>query len=140
MKNGRNHRFICLLLAVTIMISGICLDKIPANSFFSCKKTGAITIPNRQMKSVSAYKTEKLNQQEVLSSIHQIKKDSGPNTNSVQSVRAGNLLKLDGLAQDCRTYISAKENRLYYETLCSITILEYIHRQDGEKVEPSFRL
>lgn len=131
MRNGRNHRIMCLMLAIAIMISGICLDKLPANSFFSCKKTSMITVASRQMKSVSAYKTEKLSQREVLSSINQVNKDGNQNTTATEEI---DFLNPDNLAQDYRVYISAKENRLYYETLCSITILDYIHRQDGEKV------
>lgn len=139
MRKGRNHTIMSLLLAIAIMISGICLDRIPANSFFSCKETSVISVAGRPLKSVSAYKTETLDQREVLSSINQSPQNVDRNSVRTRWSEEVLFLSTDNLTQDFRLYISAKENRLYYETLCSITILNYIHEQDGEKVLHHFK-
>ena len=72
MKKIRNHRAICILLAIAIMISGICLGEIQASSYSSCKQESSINTRDSIMQKNSVYRTEKLNQREVISSINRI--------------------------------------------------------------------
>lgn len=132
MEKVRNHKLICIMIAMAIMISGICLNEIQANSFFSCKQESSISSPDNTIDEGSVYRTEQLSQREVVSSIRQVR----TNTRRVNSKAENEIcfcsFDVDILPQKFHS-ISAIEERLYYETLCSVAILNYIHKQDGEK-------
>lgn len=133
MKNRGNHKLICIVLMVAIVISGICLNQFQANSYFSCKQGSRISSPGHAVDEGSIYRTEKLNQGEVISSIRQIRSNirrAGSKTENEISICS---FDVDILPQKFHS-ISKIEERLYYETLCSLAILNYIHKQDGEKV------
>lgn len=133
MEKIRNHKLICIVLTVAIMISGICLNGMQANSFFSCHKESSISAPDRLIEKGSIYRTEQLSEREVISSIRQVRTYSRrTNSRTEQEIDPVSLIA-DILPQKFHS-ITAVEERLYYETLCSVAILNYIHKQDGEKV------
>lgn len=133
MKKIRNHKLICIALMAAIMISGICLNGIQANSFFSCNKESHISTPNNLIEEGSIYRTEQLSEREVISSIRQVR-NSGRRANSrAEQETEFCLFDVEILPHKFHS-ISAIEERLYYENLCSVAILDYIHKQDGEKV------
>lgn len=132
MGKTRNHKWICIALMAVIMISGICLNGIQANSFFSCHKESSISVPDRLIEKGSIYRTEQLSEREVISSIRQVRTYSR-RTNSREQEIVSVSLVADILPQKFH-FISAIEERLYYDNLCSVAILDYIHKQDGEKV------
>lgn len=129
----RNHKWICIVLMTAIMISGICLNGIQANSFFSCHKESSISEPDRLIEKGSIYRTEQLSEREVISSIRQLRTCSRRTNSRTEQEIAPVSLIADILPQKFHS-ITAVEERLYYETLCSVAILNYIHKQDGEKV------
>lgn len=133
MRKIRNHKLICIVLTVAIMISGICLNGMQANSFFSCHKESSISAPDRLIEKGSIYRTEKLSEREVISSIRQVRTYSRRTNSRTEQEIAPVSLIADILPQKFHS-ITAVEERLYYETLCSVAILNYIHKQDGEKV------
>jgi len=133
MKRNRNHKWICLFLVMMVLISGMCLEKIPADSYFSCKQANTITKTNGIIHDVSAYRTETLSQREVLSSLKTAKRDFRRT-----QIRANYLSRLCILsAEQFPKNIQAKrvveEDGLYCKETCSVAILCYIHNQDGEK-------
>ncbi len=133
MRKIRNHKLICIVLTVAIMISGICLNGMQANSFFSCHKESSISAPDRLIEKGSIYRTEQLSEREVISSIRQVRTYSRRTNSRTEQEIAPVSLIADILPQIFHS-ITAVEERLYYETLCSVAILNYIHKQDGEKV------
>lgn len=133
MRKIRNHKLICIVLTVVIMISGICLNGMQANSFFSCHKESSISAPDRLIEKGSIYRTEQLSEREVISSIRQVRTYSRRTNSRTEQEIAPVSLIADILPQKFHS-ITAVEERLYYETLCSVAILNYIHKQDGEKV------
>lgn len=131
MEKTRNQKWVCLILAVIVMISGICLERVPANALFSCTKNSAITRIDDTCKDLGVYRTETFNQREVLSSLRLARREIRRN-----QVRAAAMLCIssaDILPQNFQSKKLAGEDRLYYEILCSLAILTYIHNQDGEK-------
>ena len=129
----RNHKRICIVLMAAIMISGICLNGIQANSFFSCNKESSISAPDNTIEEGSVYRTEQLSEREVISSIRQVRTCSRrANSRTEQEIEFCSF-DVDILPQKLHS-ISAIEEQLFYENLCSVAILNYIHKQDGEKV------
>lgn len=133
MKKIRNHKLICIVMMIAIMISGICLNEIQANSYFSCKQESSITSPDNTLDEGSIYRTERLSQREVIRSIRQVRTNTRRASSKAESELCFCSFDVDILPQKFHS-ISAIEERLYYETLRSIAILNYIHKQDGEKV------
>lgn len=134
MKKVRNHKLICLLMAIAVMISGICLEKIPVNSYFSCKQANTITSSDSSFKKVSVYKAETLNQQEVLSSIQSTKREVRRSSFRDRSRATEFYISYaDILPQNIHFKGVAKEDSSFQGMKCSIAILNYIHKQDGEK-------
>ena len=133
MEKIRNHKLICIVLTVAIMISGICLNGMQANSFFSCHKESSISAPNRLIEKGSIYRTEQLSEREVISSIRQVRTYSRRAISRAEQEIDSVSFEADILPQKFH-FISAIEERLYYDNLCSVAILDYIHKQDGEKV------
>lgn len=129
----RNHRLICIVLAATIMISGICLNSIQANSFFACHKESSISAPDNMIEEGSFYRTEKLSEREVIGSIRQARNYSRRVTSRTEQEIDSVPFVADILPQKFHS-ISAIEEGLYYDNLYSVAILDYIHKQDGEKV------
>ena len=134
MKRVRSHNIIYLIIISVIMISGICQEKIPAGSYFSCKEEKVLQVYGNDFESVSACKTETLSQKEVLFSIRLAKRQEERNNIRERHMFMPLISGAYSLPQNFHFYLSAKENRLYYEMLYSIAILNYIHNQDGEKV------
>ena len=133
MRRNRNHKWVCLFLAMMILISGMCLEKIPADSYFSCKQTNAITKTDGIIHDVSAYRTETLSQREVLSSLKTAKRDLRRT-----QIRANNLSRLcifseELFSKNFQTKLVAEEDGIFCKETCSVAILSYIHNQDGEK-------
>lgn len=133
MEKIRNHKLMSVMLAIVIMISGICLNEIQANSYFSCKQESHISSPDNTIDEGSVYRTERLSQREVISSIRQVRLNTRRANSKTENEIGFCPFDVDILPQRFHS-ISAVEERLYYETLCSIAILNYIHEQDGEKV------
>ena len=129
----RNHKWICIALMAAIMISGICLNGIQANSFFSCHKESSISAPDKLVEKGSVYRTEQLSEREVIRSIRQVRNNSRRANSRTEQEIEFCLFDVDILPHKFHS-ISATEERLYYENLCSVAILNYIHKQDGEKV------
>jgi len=133
MRKVRSHKLICIALMAAIMISGICLNGIQANSFSSCHKESSISAPDNTIAEGSVYRTEQLSEREVIRSIRQVRNNS-------RRVHSGTEQEIEFCLFDVETLprkfhsISATEERLYYGNLYSVAILDYIHRQDGEKV------
>ena len=132
MRKVRNHKLICFLLAIAMVISGVCLSEVQANSYFSCKQESTISAPNNTIQHVSAYKTERLSQREVVSTIRQARNLTKRANSRIEYRIDTYLSAVDVLPQNPH-YLSAIESTLYCETSCSIAILNYIHKQDGEK-------
>ena len=129
----RNHKLICIVLMAAIMISGICLNDIKANSFFSCHKESRISTPDSLIEGGSVYRTEELNEREVISSIRQVRTGSRRVNSRIEQEIDPVWFDVDILPHKFQS-ISAMEERLYYDNLCCVAILKYIHKQDGEKV------
>lgn len=132
MKKNRNHKIICILLVIAIMISGICLEEIQAGSYFSCKQETGINTLDNTIQEASVYRTEKLNQREVISSIRQVR-------NIVRRVNSKSeyetelcLYDVESLPQKIHFW-AAIEDCSFFEHLQTIAIVTYIHKQDGEK-------
>ena len=53
--------------------------------------------------------------------------------NQVRTAAVLYISNADILLQNFQSKQIVGEDRLYYETLCSLAILTYIHNQDGEK-------
>ncbi len=129
----RNHKLICIALMAAIMISGICLNGMQANSYFSCNRESCISAPDNTIEEGSVYRTEQLSEREVISSIRQVRTCSRrANSRTEQEIDPVSLVA-DILPQKFH-FTSAIEERLNYDNLCSVAILNYIHKQDGEKV------
>ena len=128
----RNHKLICIVLMAAIMISGICLTEIQANSFFSCHNKSSISTPDKLVEKGSIYRTEQLSEREVISSIRQVRNSSRRFNSRAEQETEFCLFDVEILPHKFHS-ISAIEARLYYENLCSVAILNYIHKQDGEK-------
>ena len=133
MKNRGNHKLICIVLTVAIMISGICLNGIQANSYFSCNKESRISSPDNTIAEGSVYRTEQLSEREVISSIRQVRTYSRRAISRAEQEIDSVSFEADILPQKFHS-TSAIEEGLYYDNLCSVAILDYIHKQDGEKV------
>ena len=133
MRKIRNHKLICFILAITIVISGVCLSEIQANSYFSCKQESSISTPDSSIRNVSAYRTERLSQREVVSTIRQVR-NLTRRANSRTEFRIDICLSVVDILPQNSQYFAALEESFHYETLCFAAILNYIHEQDGEKV------
>lgn len=131
MEKIRNQKWVCLVLAVIVMISGICLERVPANSLFSCTKNISIIGTDDTYKDISVYRAENFNQREVLGSMRLARRDV--RRNQVRTAAVLYISNADILLQNFQSKQIVGEDRLYYETLCSLAILTYIHNQDGEK-------
>jgi len=132
MKKFRNHKLICMLLTIVIMISGICLGEIQASSSFSCKQESSIKAANSVVLKESVYRTEQLSQKEVISSIRQVRNITRRIHSRSEYETELCLFDVEVLPQKS-LYLTAAEEGAYLEHSCSIAILNYIHKQDGEK-------
>lgn len=132
MRKVRNQKWICLLMAITVMISGICLEKIPADSYFSCSQTNTITKADSVLRDESACRTETLSQREVLSSLRTVKRDQRRNQVRTYYSSGMCLFNAEILPPIFQIKQAAKEE-VYCESSCIAAILSYIHNQDGEK-------
>lgn len=133
MRKVRNQKWICLMLVIAVMISGICLEKIPANSYFSCQKASAIAKADSVLRDVSACRTESLSQREVLSSLRSAKGEAKRNQVRVSYLSGLCLSNAELLPQMFQSKQAAEEEGTYCKASCSAAILSYIHKQDGEK-------
>ena len=129
----RNHKLICIVLTVAIMISGSCLNGIQANSYFSCNKASRISSPDNTIAEGFVYRTEQLSEREVISSIRQVRTYSRRAISRAEQEIDSVSFEADILPQKFHS-VTVVEERLYYDNLCSVAILNYIHKQDGEKV------
>ena len=132
MGKVRNQKWICLCLAIAMMISGICLEKIPADSYFSYNQTSTITKSDRARLDVSAYRTETLSQREVLSSLRTVKRELRRNQVRTYYSSGMCLFNAEILPPIFQIKQAAKEE-VYCESSYIAAILSYIHNQDGEK-------
>ena len=132
MEKVRNRKWACLILAVIVMISGICMERVPANAFFSCTKSSSITGMDSIYKDLTVYRTETLNQQEVIDSIRLTGRDARRS-----QVRATVSALYFSCADILPPYIQSAgitgKSGLCFDAMCSLAILTYIHNQDGEK-------
>lgn len=131
MKKIRNQKWACLVLAVIVMISGICLERVPADAFFSCVKNTSFTGIDHTDKELSVYRAESLNQREVLNSLRVSRRDGRRSQTRVASVFCS--LNVDILPHIFHLNQRKGDDRYGYETWSSLAILTYIHNQDGEK-------
>lgn len=132
MRKVRNHKIICALLAVAIMISGICLGEIQASSYFSCKQESSINTLDSMQGENSVYRNERLSQREVISSIRQVRNVSRRIHSRSEYETELCPVKVEALPQKFHS-IWAMDDGSYLERLCKIAIITYIHEQDGEK-------
>ena len=132
MERIRNQKWACLLLAAIVMISGICLERVPANAYFSCTKNSSVTRADMIYKEISVYREETFNQREVLNSLRLARRDVRRSQTRVATETLC-LSNADIIPQNYQSASMPGEDRLYYETSCSLAILTYIHNQDGEK-------
>ena len=132
MKKVRNHKLICMILTIMIMISGICLGEIQASSSFSCKQVSSIKAADSVIQKESVYRTEQLNQKEVISSIRQIRNFTRRIHSRSEYEIELCLFDVEVLPQKFHS-TSAGEECSFSEHLCSVAIINYIHKQDGEK-------
>jgi len=132
MKKVRNHKLICMILTIMIMISGICLGEIQASSSFSCKQVSSIKAADSVIQKESVYRTEQLNQKEVISYIRQVRNVARRIHSRSEYEIELCLFDVDILPQKI-LFLTAVEEGTYLENSCSVAILNYIHKQDGEK-------
>ena len=133
MRKIRNHKLICIVLIAAIMISGICLSEKQANSCFSCNKESRISAPDNTIAEGSVYRTEQLSEREVISSIRQIRTYSRRVTSKAEQEMVSVSFDADILPQKFHSTAAIEESD-YHDNFCSVAILNYIHKQDGEKV------
>ena len=133
MRKVRNQKCICLLLAIAIMISGICLEKIPADSYFSCNQSNTIVKAEGVFKNISACRTETLSQREVLSSLRAANRPFRSNQVRTHNLSGCSLFSVGFLPQNFQSKQGTEKGDVYCNTSCSVVILSYIHNQDGEK-------
>lgn len=133
MRKERNQKWICLFLVIAVMILGICLEKIPADSYFSCKQESTIAKADGVLRDISAYKTETLSQREVLSSLRSAKRELRRNQVRTSALLGNYLSSEEFLPQIFQSKQAAGGDSIYCKTSCSAAILSYIHNQDGEK-------
>ena len=132
MKKVRSHKLICMVLTIMIMISGICLGEIQASSSFSCKQVSSIKAADSAIQKESVYRTEQLNQKEVISSIRQVR-------NFTRRIHSRSEYEIELCLFDVEIlpqkslFIAAVQEGANLENSCSFAILNYIHKQDGEK-------
>ena len=132
MKKFRNHKLICMVLTIMIMISGICLGEIQASSSFSCNQVSSIKAADSAIQKESVYRTEQLNQKEVISSIRQVR-------NVTRRINSRSEYEIERcpfnveILPQKSLFLAAVEEGAYLEHSCSFAILNYIHKQDGEK-------
>lgn len=131
MEKTRNQKYACLLLAVIVMISGICLERVPADAFFSCTKNSTITRSDSTYKDLSLCRTETLNQREVLNSLCLAKREG--RRGQARAAAALYFSNADILPHIFQSNQGKGEETQGYEILCSLVVLTYIHNQDGEK-------
>jgi hypothetical protein len=132
MGKVRNHKIICALLAIAIMISGICLGEIQASSYFSCKQESAINTPDSIKGEDSVYRNERLSQKEVISSIRQVRNVARRINSRAEYETELCPVNVEVLPQKIH-FTWAMDDGYYLEHLCKIAIITYIHEQDGEK-------
>ena len=135
MRRIRNQKCICLLLAIAIMISGMCSVKIPADSFFSCNQPNTIAKAERTFKNISACRTETLSQREVLSSLRGIKREYRKNQVRTYNLSGYSLSDMEIFPNNFQSKQFAEEDGDFCNASCSAAILSYIHNQDGEKAK-----
>ena len=133
MRKGRNQKWICLILVIIVMISGICLEKIPANAYFSCKHTNTIAKADGILQEMSAYRLETLSQREVISSIRTAKRESRRTEIRLNHLLGFSLSDKKVLLQNFHSKKIGEEYGIFAKPSCSTAILSYIHNQDGEK-------
>ena len=121
-----------MILTIMIMISGICLGEIQASSSFSCKQVSSIKAADSVIQKESVYRTEQLNQKEVISSIRQVRNFTRRIHSRSEYETEICLIDVDILPQKI-LFLTAVEEGTYLENSCSVAILNYIHKQDGEK-------
>ena len=132
MKKVRNHKLICMILTIMIMISGICLGEIQASSSFSCKQVSSIKAADSVIQKESVYRTEQLNQKEVISSIRQVR-------NFTRRIHSRSEYEIELCLFDVEIlpqkslFLTAVEEGACLGHSCSLVTLNYIHKQDGEK-------
>ena len=133
MRKIRNQKYICLLLAIAMMISGICLEKIPTDSYFSCNQKSILIKSERVYSNISVYRTETLSQREVLSSLRTAKRELRRNQIRTFHLSGDSLFHVGFLPQDFQSKRIAEGNHIFGKASYSAVILSYIHKQDGEK-------
>lgn len=132
MGKVRNHKIICALLTIAIMISGICLGEIQASSYFSCKQESAINTADSIKGEDSVYRNERLSQREVISSIRQVRTIARRINSRAENETELCPVNVEVLPQKIHT-TWAMDDGYNWEHLCKIAIITYIHEQDGEK-------
>lgn len=133
MRKVRNQKWIYLLLVITVMISGICLEKIQADAYFSCNHTRTIVKLDGILRDVPACRTETLSQREVLSSLRTAKRETRHNQIKTGFQTGFCVSYAEILPQNIQLNQAAGIDRSDCEGSSSAVILSYIHKQDGEK-------
>lgn len=133
MRKVRNQKWICLFMAIAVMISGICLEKIPADSYFSCNHTGTIAKSDGILRDVSACRTESLSQREILGSLRTAKRETRRNQIKTGFQTGFCVSYAECLLQIFQLNQAVEMDGNNCESSCSAAILSYIHNQDGEK-------
>lgn len=130
----RNQKWICLFLAIAVMISGICLEKLPVGSYFSCNQINTITKADSNLLDTSACRTESLSQREVLSSLRTARREL--RRNQVRTYYSSGMCLFNAEILPPIFHINqvTRAEDIYCESSCIEAILSYIHNQDGEKV------
>ena len=132
MRKIRNHKIICALLVMAIMISGICLGEIQASSYFSCKQESSINAADSIKGEASVYRNERLSQREVISSIRQVRNIARRMNSRSEYETELCPINVEALPQKIH-FTWATHDGSYLEHLCKVAIITYIHEQDGEK-------
>ncbi len=129
----RNQKWIWLCLAIAIMISGICLEKLPTGSYSSCNQTDSITETDNNIWDISACRIDTLSQRETLRSLRTAQRKLKRNPIRTFSSSGMNLSGAEILPQIFQWKQAMEIEGIYGNTSYSIAILSYIHNQDGEK-------
>lgn len=133
MGKVRNQKWICLFLAIAVMISGICLEKIPTDSYFSYSQNSTLTKADKVLRDVSVCRMETLSQREVLSSFRTAKREIRRNQIRTGLQAGISTSYAQFLLKNFQLNHLAEVDRTNGEGSCSVAILSYIHKQDGEK-------
>lgn len=131
MQMKRRNNFICFLLAITMLISGMCFNSAKADSLFSCKNSVNSTSTIHSFDNLWSHpevRTEEISGVRILTSSIKSENRSGAHTRL-----DCHLNSVEILSQNFFCYSTAVADDFYSEIRSNTVIINYIHQKDGKK-------